>query len=693
MRTFLFTLIILVHCIVLQSQKGINIVKWLGGVSVPVDIGNCGDDRVFIVEKTGKIRIVKNAVLVTAPFLDIVSKVKSSGGEQGLLGIAFHPDYKNNGYFYVNYTNRGTPTLTVIERYKVSANPDKADTAGQILLTYAQPYTNHNGGCLKFGFDGFLYIGSGDGGSANDPQNNAQNKKSYLGKMLRIDVNAANGYKIPASNPFINDSTYLKEIWAVGLRNPWRYSFDRLTGDLWIGDVGQDSWEEVDFEAVNSVGGKNYGWRCYEGNHNFNLTGCAARTEFTFPLHEYASDQNTLGCSVTGGYVYRGDKYPSLYGKYIYCDYCSGKFWALKRNADGTYVNTEVYDYNENSITTFGEDLEGNIYFADAVTSSIYKITDTCTFNYSIISTDPSCPGINNGSAKTNLDNSMNAKFIWSTGDTSRELNNLPAGNYSVKVYFNQCLTEKSFTLNAGVTDSACINNAATAEICMNDSLLLVACDDSGSEYNWYRNGNKINTTDASLLYVKDPGSYQLIYKDSAGCQTIISSEINVVVNPLPATPVLNLQRDTLFTAANYSLYRWYLNGNLIGSTQENYWIARNEGNYQVEVIDSNQCSSILSNPLHVIPVGNVNISKNSNLFSIIPNPAHDFIMLQINRGINPMEWNYRIYTIEDKAATADKKVYMNGTHRIDISELPKGIYLIRLTAAHKEENLWFVRQ
>ena len=396
----------------LNGQNGIRINRWINGVSIPVDITHCNDERLFVIEKVGKIRIIRNNALTTVPFLDIASKVRSTGGEQGLLGMAFHPDYKKNGLVYVNYTDRSAQTMTVIEEYKLSADTNRLDSlSGRVLLTIPQPYANHNGGSIKFGPDGYLYIGMGDGGSANDPQNNAQNKMALLGKMLRIDVNASNKYNIPPTNPFVANTAYAPEIWAVGMRNPWRFSFDRLTGDLWIGDVGQGSWEEVDFEPAASGGGRNYGWRCYEGNANFNTNGCEPKNVFTFPVHEYFSDENINGCSVTGGYVYRGDRFPGLYGKYIYGDYCSGKIWSLHKNDSNRLINTLLYDHSNNGLTTFGEDAEGNLYFADASLSAIFQIWDTCTLNVTMVTTDVTCPGLKDGKAHTNLSGNPVAVF------------------------------------------------------------------------------------------------------------------------------------------------------------------------------------------------------------------------------------------------------------------------------------------
>ena len=284
-----------------------------------------------------------------------------------------------NGFFYVNYTD--TNGDTVIARYKVSSNPNIANSSSAfILLKIDQPFSNHNGGQLQFGPDGFLYIGMGDGGSGGDPQDNAQNLGTLLGKMLRINVDGDDfpadpnrNYSIPSDNPFVG-ITGLDEIWALGFRNPWRFSFDLLTNDIFIGEVGQNSFEEIDFQPSSSNGGENYGWRCYEGNSSFNLTGCGAASNYEFPIFEYS---HTDGCSVTGGYRYRGNDFPGLFGIYFSGDFCSGKIWGSTQNGS-IWTTTQLLDTNF-SISTFGEDEAGEIYVAhySSPDGAIYHIVST----------------------------------------------------------------------------------------------------------------------------------------------------------------------------------------------------------------------------------------------------------------------------------------------------------------------------
>lgn len=358
------------------AQTTISLQPFANGFNKAVDI-KPQDSRLFVVEKDGRIKIVTgpNTVLST-PFLDIDSRVNSSANERGLLGLAFHPDYANNGYFYLNYNDSQGDTR--ISRFSVSANdPNIADPNSElILMDIDQPYSNHNAGDLAFGPDGYLYIPLGDGGSGGDPQNISQNTNRLLGKMLRVDVDNGTPYSIPSDNPFVGNSSYKPEIWAVGLRNPWRISFDRLTGDLWIADVGQDDWEEIDVQPANSTGGENYGWRCYEGLDPFNTSGCGPASQYTDPIHQYAN-QFSIGCSVTGGYVYRGQDYPNLYGKYVYCDFCTGNFWYLEPDGQGGYSNFSLGNFGSQNFSAFGESTSGELFVAGIGDGTIYQIQET----------------------------------------------------------------------------------------------------------------------------------------------------------------------------------------------------------------------------------------------------------------------------------------------------------------------------
>ncbi|MFM8319818.1 MAG: PQQ-dependent sugar dehydrogenase [Chloroflexota bacterium] len=371
-----------------------SLVEVVTGLAHPVQLTHAGDGsgRSFIVEQDGHIRILKDGALLPAAFLDISDRVLYSG-EQGLLGLAFPPGYAQKGYFYVYYTR--TDGSNQVSRFTIGASPDSANPSSEesILLLEHPGQTNHNGGQLAFGADGTLFIGAGDGGGSGDPAGNAQNPKSLLGKLLRIAVEpppsgpAPNypfrtylplarrstpntAYRIPADNPFVGQAGHRPEIWALGLRNPWRFAFDRSTHDLYIADVGQNRVEEVDFVAAGSPGGMNFGWNTLEGSLCFNPPGgCSTPAGYAAPVAEYSHSE---GCSITGGYVYRGAAHPSASGIYFYADFCQGKLWGLQRS-NGSWVNQLLLDTDHRPIA-FGEDAAGELYLL-TITGAVYRLT------------------------------------------------------------------------------------------------------------------------------------------------------------------------------------------------------------------------------------------------------------------------------------------------------------------------------
>lgn len=335
------------------------------GLDRPLYLTHAGDgsNRIFVVEKSGRILVFENGTRLAEPFLDIQEKVNSRDSERGLLGLAFHPNYEENGAFYVNYTDRNGDT--VVARYLVSEDRNIADPGSQkILLNISQPYANHNGGMIAFGPDGFLYIGMGDGGSGGDPQGNAQNPDTLLGKILRIDVDGGDPYSIPIDNT----QAGLPEIWALGLRNPWRFSFDRATGELFIGDVGQNQWEEIHRLPAGALSA-NLGWDYFEGTHSFEGSP-PNNISLVFPILEYS--HNGRHCSVTGGYVYRGAQLPEWQGVYLYGDYCSGFVWGALPDSSGNWQTTQLYQVPAR-IASFGEDEAGELYLVD-LQGAIYKL-------------------------------------------------------------------------------------------------------------------------------------------------------------------------------------------------------------------------------------------------------------------------------------------------------------------------------
>ena len=365
--------ILLIICFftLMANAQTVALQSFATGFSSAVEITHpIGDSRLFVVQQGGIIKIVSAAGVVNAtPFLTLPSTVVLSGGERGLLGLAFHPNYATNGFFYVNYTRAGDGA-TVVARYSVSANPDIANTTGTVLLTIAQPFSNHNGGTIKFGPDGYLYIGMGDGGDGGDPGDRAQNINENLGKMLRIDVDSASPYGIPPTNPYVgiagND-----EIWSIGMRNPWKFSFNRLNGDLWIADVGQSAAEEINkIPSPIPNTGLNFGWRCYEGNLIYDTSSgtCPPYASTVAPVTQYGHSSSR--CSITGGYAYTGS-IPTFANKYFFADYCTAEIAYITGTA-----GTITWALNPaGSLTTFGEDINGELYAA--ISATIYRLYDS----------------------------------------------------------------------------------------------------------------------------------------------------------------------------------------------------------------------------------------------------------------------------------------------------------------------------
>lgn len=359
------------------SKPAVSFVEFASGLTAPTDIATTASGRLYVTEQQGVIKIVEPDGSISATFLDIRDRVRS-GGEEGLLGVALSPDFGSSGRFFVYYTRHdGNNQVS-----SFVGTGDHADPSSEMpILTLPHPaFTNHNGGDLAFGPDGFLYVATGDGGSAGDPNNNAQNPDSLLGKLLRLDVagdafpnDAARNYAIPGDNPFVNGSG-ADEVWVLGLRNPWRFSFDTETNNLFLSDVGQGAREEINFKEAGTPGGTNYGWRCYEGTAAFDLSGCSSQTAFTFPIAEY---ENTADrCAVTGGYVYRGDRYPQLRGDYFYMDFCSGELFSFKAHHKKGMAGPvrRVATFSDLRISSFGQDPDGEIYAADLAAGKIYRL-------------------------------------------------------------------------------------------------------------------------------------------------------------------------------------------------------------------------------------------------------------------------------------------------------------------------------
>jgi glucose/arabinose dehydrogenase len=350
------------------NAQSISLEEFATGFTAPVEIVNANDNRMFVVQQNGIIKIIQqNGTVNSTNFLNIGSKI-IYGGERGLLGLAFHPQYSTNGYFFVYY-NDLDGDITVA-RYTVSSNPDVADaTTEKIILNQAKPFDNHNGGSIHFAPDGYLWVVTGDGGSGGDPNNNGQNKNSLLGKLLRLDINSTGPYNIPPGNPFVGVDG-ADEVWAYGLRNAWKFNFDTTSGNVMIADVGQGQIEEINRMPLTQAG-LNYGWRCYEGNNAYNTAGCAAQTTMTFPIAAY--DHSGGKCSITGGYIYRGTQFPVLQGRYIFADYCSTQIGSL--NPDDSITWTSAF--SGNNFSTFGVNNQNELFVAAVNSGKIFRVTTT----------------------------------------------------------------------------------------------------------------------------------------------------------------------------------------------------------------------------------------------------------------------------------------------------------------------------
>lgn len=586
----------------LLAQPKLQIQTYVTGFTKPVDIVNAGDDRLFIVEQDGRIRIIQaDGTVRDTPFLNIDPIVNSASNERGLLGLAFHPNYAENGYFYVNYINNSGNTH--ISRFSVDPNnPNIADPQSELLLLeVAQPYSNHNAGDLNFGPDGYLYFGLGDGGSGGDPQANGQNRQKLLGKMLRLDVDNGDPYTIPPTNPFAQSTDTRPEIWAIGLRNPWRFSFDRLTGDMWIGDVGQDSWEEVDFQPAGSTGGENYGWRCYEGLVPFNTSGCGPESDYTKPVQVYANNSQ-MGCSITGGFVYRGSQYPDLYGHYLYTDYCSGRIWSLYPNPQGGFFNTQLLQGASGQYVSFGENSDGELFLAGISSGIIYRVVELCSpFTVEGMVTNFGCPGAAEGEIQLEIsDNSAAYTLAWSNGDTSAHVSSLAPGSYTVTAT-NAIGCQRILDFGIPVIDPIPFSITFDGEF-LHASVGFLS-------YTWMLNGEVVATTTEPNFLPTETGEFSVQAFDANGC-IYLSQSINVVIESI--------------TEADLGLQKLVLSPNPFKNTLRVEIDAASPGNFRLRLLDFQ--GQILKDEMEWVGVG---FSKTLDLSAY---PAGTYL-LSIGKG------------------------------------------------------------
>ncbi len=685
----LFPLLCCLLPLALLAQPKLKLIDFATGFSRPIGIEHCGDSRLFIIEKVGKIWVLDSlGVRQTQVFLDIANRVKSSGNEQGLLGLAFHPDYAQNGWFFVHYIKSDGNTR-VARFSRSTANPNVADPASELtILEQSQPYSNHNGGSLAFGPDGYLYIGLGDGGSGGDPQGNGQKPTTFLGKLLRIDVNnssSATPYVVPANNPFVGSTTFKPEIWAYGLRNPWRFSFDRLNGDLWIGDVGQNAREEIDYQPAGDAGGRNYGWNCFEGNIPYD-GGCPVANH-TPPAFDYLNP--SIGCSVTGGYRYRGSKYPNLYGKYLFTDYCSGRWWTLTQNANGSFVGTIISDLADNSYTTLGEDVHGELYVATDGGGKIQKITDLCAgFSFTGESTAAVCDQSFSGTVFLNVTGGLApVTFLWSNGFTDKDIVYLNPGAYSVNVKdANGCELRDTFEIASLSPPAPTVqSNGSSTVLCFGDSIALNSSPAPAEYgYQWFNGGNLIVGATTQQLSVSEYGLYS-VQLTNPECNSVRSDSI-LIDQEVAISPEISWFDGYLITAGPWAGYQWFFNNQPITGATDTIYAATQSGVYRLQATSANGCT-YQSNDLDVVVSGTalpVNVTK----FSLAPNPTADQTLLKME--LRRTE-NSTISLTDGQGRTVFSKKYQEQKIAlpIDLRSLPVGTYFLNV----QTESGTFVRQ
>lgn len=685
MKHILYLFSWLVCSVPFVAAQTINLQQVVGtGVSSPIGVyfapGN--DQTMYVLQQGGRIKTANatTGAVSGTDFLDITSRVISSGNEQGLLGLVFHPDYANNGYFFVNYTRAGNGA-TVVARYKRStANPLVADPASEkIVMQISQPYSNHNGGQLQIGRDGYLYIGMGDGGSANDPQANGQNGLVRLAKMLRVDIDVDSGYAIPAGNPFVGDNTRLPEIWALGVRNPWRFSFDMKTADLWIADVGQNVWEEIDFEPAG-MGGRNYGWRCYEGNTAFNTANCGPASAYTSPIFVY---NHTGGnCSVTGGFVYRGGSFADLYGKYIFTDYCSGKFWLTSPDGSGGWTTNQVTTTPSltNQLTSFGQNGKGEMYVVSRDGNKIYRLAGTPCAPADIYTADgslESCTGHLTLKAPYGPDN----QYAWYRNDTlltetTNVLDATRSGIYRVQVQNttnscgNQAVAEVIVSQPAVVSVSL-----ASASVCADAGVLPITVSPAGGTVTGPGvTGLNFNPQGLS-------GLQRLVYSytNTDGCTS--SDTFGVTVHALPVVSFTVTVPPNGFCLGQQVT----LTGQPAGGTFFGPGVAGNTFSATVAGLgphtltylytDANGCSATAESAAFTVSDCNAGIAEESaGKFSVFPNPSGGVFRIESAGGVAEVK-------VYDAAGRLVYDKTVNAAYAtVDLSDRPAGSYRLRVT-------------
>lgn len=600
--------------------------------------------------------------------------------------MTFDPNYASNGNFYVNYINASGHTN--ISRFtwsltdSITSNPNTE----KHLMIINQPYNNHNGGCLKFGPDGYLYIGMGDGGSGGDPGNRSQNPKERLGKMLRIDVNSNVGqYGIPADNPYKANKDTLEEIWAMGLRNPWRFSFDKATGDLWIADVGQNKWEEVDFIPAGTKGGHNFGWRCFEGFNKYDFGQCSDNTPFVKPVYTYATLSSGEGCSVTGGYVYRGKEIPYLQGHYIYGDFCTSRIWRLKSNDCGEYKN-ELINKNlaAQQLGTFGEDNDGELYVAGLGTGKVYKLKQACTLSAEMESIDnASCAEASNGKAKLTINSFM--PYTLQVSGPSTDLENLKPGKYSYKIIDSLgCTVSNCFEVGFDTNKLICdVMSMAEVFLCKDSEVLIPnLCEQFEIDsFQIFLNGLWYATTNSLKLTLNQAGNYT--FKEfKNGCAYETQNLINIKIDTTNTVPQFTYNGTVAKVTGPYVLFQIFKDGVFVSENSTGLFDVDpiDYGKYTFVGITSNGCSSPASDPLIISSIESTSIDK----ILIFPNPFNDVLYLK-SADVK----HFSCYGLDGTLFFQLDKP----RESISTENLRAGMYLMKLVQTNKETWVRMVKQ
>jgi glucose/arabinose dehydrogenase len=666
------------------AQDKIRLEKVVDDLSIPVDISFDHNNQMYVVEKRGKIIRIDNGVKNT--FLDISSRVNSGANERGLLGIAFHPNYKTNGFFFLNYINSSGHTNIARFTRSSSDSTIAENNTEKLLMTINQPFNNHNGGCLKFGKDGFLYIAMGDGGSGGDPGNRSQNPKDRLGKMLRIDVNTeTEKYLIPDNNPFKENADTLNEIWSLGLRNPWRFSFDKLNGDMWIGDVGQNKNEEVSYEPANSKGGINYGWRCFEGFDKYDYSQCQDGRPYVKPVYSYLTKSNGEGCSITGGYVYRGSEIPYLNGYYVYGDFCTSKIWRLKQNACGKYENEIIYNsLGTQELSTFGEDNNGALYLAALGEGAVYALKQKC----SIAITEPlvkdaSCDLSNDGSVSFNVNIDT---FTYTITGPSLDINKLKPGKYNYTINDNNCIAKGCFEVGNSGHEKCVIGNSEVT-ICESSQTTvepsITACAGKMIDsFHLFRNDTFIaSSKEFKKLKLDKSGSYSYSYFIGP-CSFDMEGKVLLTVMAKKEGPTITFNGSTVKAEGPFISYRMFLDGFSIEENATGIFNIDPEkfGTYTFKGIDFSGCESKFSDELIISDIEDENLSDGVILF---PNPFSNEIYIKAE--------NVKLIAIYTLNGTEMLEV-RNPVAKLNTSMLATGIYMVKIALSDKQHWIKMVK-